>query len=91
MQNYYDEMSAAFNLSDRDMGSLFTISVNDLCVSFQDARNGKWWRPMSFFLFVKAFLKSYCLGMEWHVEENTQEDQLLHKQGNVQMSRVHAN
>lgn len=41
MQNYYDEMSAAFNLSDRDMGSLFTISVNDLCVSFQDARNGK--------------------------------------------------
>lgn len=41
MQNYYDEMSAAFNQSDRDMGSLFTISVNDLCVSFQDARTGK--------------------------------------------------
>lgn len=40
MQNY-DETSAAFNLSDRDMGSLFTISVNDLCVSFQDARTGK--------------------------------------------------
>lgn len=41
MQNYYDEMSAAFNQIDRDMGSLFTISVNDLCVSFQDARTGK--------------------------------------------------
>lgn len=66
---------------------LCSLFLSMISVSFQDARTGKWWRPMSFFLFfLKAFLKSYCLGMEWHVEENTQEDKLLHKQGNVQTS-----
>lgn len=86
MQNYYDEMSAAFNLSDRDMGS---ISVNDSVWVFRMPKLENDGGLCPFFL--KAFLKSYCLGMEWHVEENTQEDKLLHKQGNVQTSGVHAN